>query len=35
MVMRILDKGAIPLDLTGPGFDLRQSTDLLESIQTP
>ena len=35
MVMRILDKGAIPLDLTGLGLDERQSKDLIESIQTP
>ena len=35
MVMRILDKGAIPLDLTGLGLDERQSRDLIESIQAP
>ncbi len=35
MVMRILDKGAIPIELTGLGFDERQSTDLIESIQMP
>ena len=35
MVMRILDKGAIPLDLTGLGLDERQSNDLIESIQSP
>jgi type IV pilus assembly protein PilB len=35
MVMRILDKGAIPLQLTGLGFDERQSTDLVESIHSP
>jgi type IV pilus assembly protein PilB len=35
MVMRILDKGAIPIELTGLGFDERQSKDLLESIQMP
>jgi type IV pilus assembly protein PilB len=35
MVMRILDKNAIPLKLTGLGFDERQSTDLVESIQMP
>ena len=35
MVMRILDKGAIPLDLTGLGLDERQSTDLIESIHAP
>jgi type IV pilus assembly protein PilB len=35
MVMRILDKGAIPIQLTGLGFDERQSKDLTESIQMP
>ena len=35
MVMRILDKGAIPIELTGLGFDQRQSTDLIESIRMP
>ena len=35
MVMRILDKRAIPLDLTGLGLDRRQSQDLIESIQAP
>ncbi|MEN6557443.1 MAG: GspE/PulE family protein [Thermoguttaceae bacterium] len=35
MVMRILDKGAIPIELTGLGFDKRQSTDLIESIRMP
>ncbi len=35
MVMRILDKGAIPLDLTKLGLDDRQVTDLVESIQMP
>ena len=35
MVMRILDKGAIPLNLTGLGLDERQSTDLMESIHSP
>ena len=35
MVMRILDKAAIPLELTGLGFDERQSTDLMESIHSP
>jgi type IV pilus assembly protein PilB len=35
MVMRILDKGAIPLNLTGLGLDERQSTDLIESINAP
>lgn len=35
MVMRLLDKGAIPLELTGLGFNERQSNDLIESIQMP
>ncbi|HWA98130.1 MAG TPA: GspE/PulE family protein [Pirellulales bacterium] len=35
IVMRILDKGAIPVQLTGLGFDERQSKDLMESIDTP
>ncbi len=35
MVMRLLDKGAIPIELTGLGFDERQSKDLVESIQMP
>ncbi len=35
MVMRILDKDAIPLNLTGLGLDERQSNDLLESIRSP
>ncbi len=35
MVMRILDKGAIPLNLTGLGLDERQLTDLIESIHSP
>jgi type IV pilus assembly protein PilB len=35
IVMRILDKGAIPVQLTGLGFDERQSKDLIESIQSP
>jgi type IV pilus assembly protein PilB len=35
MVMRILDKGAIPIELTGLGFDERQSMDLVESIRMP
>jgi type IV pilus assembly protein PilB len=35
MVMRILDKGAIPIKLTGLGFDERQSRDLVESLQMP
>ena len=33
--MRILDKGAIPLELTGLGLDERQSNDLIESIHMP
>ena len=35
MVMRILDKAAIPLDLMKLGLDERQSRDLIESIQMP
>jgi type IV pilus assembly protein PilB len=35
MVMRILDKDAIPLNLTGLGLDERQSADLIESIHSP
>jgi type IV pilus assembly protein PilB len=35
MVMRLLDKAAIPLHLTGLGFDERQATDLVESIHMP
>ncbi len=35
MVLRLLDKGNIPLDLTKLGFDERQSTDLVESIHSP
>jgi type IV pilus assembly protein PilB len=35
IVMRILDKGAIPVQLTGLGFDERQSKDLMESIDSP
>jgi len=35
MVMRILDKEAIPLQLTGLGFDERQSADLIEAIRSP
>ncbi|MGD0897143.1 MAG: GspE/PulE family protein [Thermoguttaceae bacterium] len=35
MVMRILDKGAIPIELSGLGFDEQQSRDLIESIQMP
>ena len=33
--MRILDKDAIPLNLTGLGLDERQSDDLIESIHAP
>ncbi len=35
MVMRLLDKGNIPLQLTGLGFDERQSSDLIEAIRMP
>src|SRR5436190_22537677 len=35
MVMRLLDKAAIPLHLTSLGLDQRQATDLIESIQMP
>ena len=35
MVMRLLDKAAIPLHLTSLGLDERQSTDLIESIKMP
>jgi type IV pilus assembly protein PilB len=35
MVMRLLDKAAIPLQLTSLGLDQRQSTDLIESIHLP
>ena len=35
MVMRLLDKGSIPLQLTGLGLDQRQSDDLVESIHMP
>jgi type IV pilus assembly protein PilB len=35
IVMRILDKGAIPVQLTGLGFDERQSKDLMESLDSP
>jgi type IV pilus assembly protein PilB len=35
MVMRLLDKANIPLQLTGLGFDQRQSDDLVEAIQMP
>ncbi|SIO12622.1 type IV pilus assembly protein PilB [Singulisphaera sp. GP187] len=35
MVMRLLDKGNIPLDLTTLGLDERQASDLIESIHLP
>ena len=35
MVMRLLDKSAIPPQLTGLGLDERQSADLMESMQMP
>jgi type IV pilus assembly protein PilB len=35
MVMRILDKEAIPLELTGLGLDERQVTDLMEAVTMP
>jgi type IV pilus assembly protein PilB len=35
MVMRLLDKANIPLQLTGLGFDERQSNDLVEAIKMP
>jgi type IV pilus assembly protein PilB len=35
MVIRILDKGAIPTQLTALGFDDRQAKDLVEAIQLP
>jgi type IV pilus assembly protein PilB len=35
VVMRLLDKGAIPLQLTNLGLDERQATDLIEAIQMP
>jgi type IV pilus assembly protein PilB len=35
MVMRLLDKGAVPLQLTSLGLDERQATDLIESIRLP
>jgi type IV pilus assembly protein PilB len=35
VVMRILDKNAIPLKLTSLGLDERQDKDLAESIQSP
>jgi type IV pilus assembly protein PilB len=35
VVMRLLDKGAIPLQLTNLGLDERQANDLIEAIQAP
>ncbi len=35
VVLRVLDKGAIPLELSGLGLDERQSKDLAESIEMP
>ncbi len=35
MVMRLLDKGSIPLQLTNLGLDERQSNDLIEAIHMP
>jgi type IV pilus assembly protein PilB len=35
MVLRILDKAAIPLDLMKLGLDKRQADDLVEAIQMP
>lgn len=35
MVMRILDKGAIPLDLGHLGLDPRQAHDLIEAVRMP
>ena len=35
MVMRLLDKAAIPLNLTALGLDERQARDLIESIHMP
>ncbi|MFV1968591.1 MAG: GspE/PulE family protein [Pirellulaceae bacterium] len=35
VVMRVLDKDAIPLELSGLGFDQRQEEDLSESIKVP
>src|SRR5205823_14954626 len=35
MVMRLLDKSAIPPQLTGLGLDERQSADLIEALQMP
>jgi type IV pilus assembly protein PilB len=35
VVLRVLDKSAIPLELSGLGMDERQTEDLLESIRMP
>jgi len=35
VVMRVLDRGAIPLKLSDLGLDERQSTDLVEAIRMP
>jgi type IV pilus assembly protein PilB len=35
MVLRLLDKGNIPLDLSRLGFDERQTADLVESLHSP
>lgn len=35
MVLRVLDKGTIPTDLTLLGFDERQARDMVEAIQAP
>ncbi len=35
VVLRVLDKSAIPLELTDLGLDQRQSQDLIEAIQMP
>ncbi|MDX2036776.1 MAG: GspE/PulE family protein [Isosphaeraceae bacterium] len=35
MVIRLLDKAAIPLELCSLGFDKRQEHDLIESIKMP
>jgi type IV pilus assembly protein PilB len=35
IVMRLLDKAAIPLQLTGLGFDEKQSADLIQAIHMP
>ncbi|NLE37361.1 MAG: type II/IV secretion system protein [Pirellulaceae bacterium] len=35
VVLRVLDRSSIPLELSGLGFDERQSKDLCESIEMP